>query len=271
MKINNSTLSDDVFVTVENLLPNRSFPTYHAHNVFEIYILKAGERNFYVGNKLYQTIMGDAALICPHIPHRSFGTTPYSGICIEFTAGYIKNQCSKHECSELLKCFTQPIISLEDSCLQQLWEKAELVIAGALDPKTYLLHVLHILNEYKEETNLLEKLSVESDTSPIATYLQEHYKEIKCLDELAVHFEISKSYLCRVFKQQTGLTIVEYLNRLKVEEAYKLLQETELPIHAISQLSGFDTVIHFNRIFKRIMGNTPREARKLALNQWTYI
>ena len=120
-------------------------------------------------------------------------------------------------------------------------------------------------------TDLESKRSFDSDTSPIGAYLQEHYKEIESLEELAKHFEFSKSYLCRIFKQQTGLTIVEYINRLKVQEAYKLLQETDLPIHEISAGCGFETVIYFNRVFKKIMGNTPRNARKIAKEQWTYL
>lgn len=116
-----------------------------------------------------------------------------------------------------------------------------------------------------------ERTSAESDASPISNYLQEHYKEIHSLEELTTYFRVSKSYLCRIFRKQTGLTIVEYINRLKVEEAYKLLQETELSIHEVSMRCGFDTVIYFNRVFRRIMGVTPKDARKIARDQWTYI
>lgn len=47
MKVNQSTLADDIFISVETLLPTCSFPTYHAHNVYEIYILNSGERNIF--------------------------------------------------------------------------------------------------------------------------------------------------------------------------------------------------------------------------------
>ena len=85
MKVNQSTLADDIFISVETLLPTCSFPTYHAHNVYEIYILNSGERNIFIGSKLYHTSPGVVAMIRPHIPHRSFGNTPYSGICVEFS------------------------------------------------------------------------------------------------------------------------------------------------------------------------------------------
>lgn len=128
-----------------------------------------------------------------------------------------------------------------------------------------------ILEEFQSATDMARKTSAESDASPISNYLQEHYKEIHSLEELTTYFRVSKSYLCRIFRKQTGLTIVEYINRLKVEEAYKLLQETELSIHEVSMRCGFDTVIYFNRVFRRIMGVTPKDARKIARDQWTYI
>ena len=46
MKVNQSTLADDIFISVETLLPTCSFPTYHAHNVYEIYILNSGNVTF---------------------------------------------------------------------------------------------------------------------------------------------------------------------------------------------------------------------------------
>lgn len=103
MKVNQSTLADDIFISVETLLPTCSFPTYHAHNVYEIYILNSGERNIFIGSKLYHTSPGVVAMIRPHIPHRSFGNTPYSGICVEFSKGYLDEQLSSRERTEVLR------------------------------------------------------------------------------------------------------------------------------------------------------------------------
>ena len=128
MKVNQSTLADDIFISVETLLPTCSFPTYHAHNVYEIYILNSGERNIFIGSKLYHTSPGVVAMIRPHIPHRSFGNTPYSGICVEFSKGYLDEQLSSRERTEVLQCFIQPVISLPEMYLKELWCNAEKVI-----------------------------------------------------------------------------------------------------------------------------------------------
>ena len=54
----------------------------------------------------------------------------------------------------------------------------------------------------------VEPVSYTHLASPISNYLQEHYKEIHSLEELTTYFRVSKSYLCRIFRKQTGLTIV---------------------------------------------------------------
>ena len=93
MKIMESTLADDAFISVENMIPAGSFPAYHSHNVLEIYILNSGSRQIFIGTTLYSTAPGDAALIMPHIPHRSFGKVSYSGICIEISQRFWQKPC----------------------------------------------------------------------------------------------------------------------------------------------------------------------------------
>lgn len=271
MKTMNYTLSDDIFITVENTARAGSFPAYHSHNAYEIYILTDGARNMYIGNNLYAVESGDAAMLKPDIPHRSYGTTPYCGICIEFSEKYLSDNLTFQQQRCILSCFENNIISLNSDSVQLLRQKAEDTISGVFAKKDYLLMLSEILTANIPDTNIESKRSFESDLSPIGVYIQENYTSIKSLDELCGHFGVSKSYLCRIFKKQTGITIIEYINRLKVQYAYKLLQETDLPVKEISLLSGFDTVIYFNRVFKKVMGDTPKNAQRIAKNNWTYI
>lgn len=60
------------------------------------------------------------------------------------------------------------------------------------------------------------------------------------------------------------------MNRLRVQHAVKLLQETELSVNEIAAASGFDSVIYFNRVFKRVRGVTPKEERKKSRENWSF-
>ncbi|MBQ9766341.1 MAG: helix-turn-helix domain-containing protein [Lachnospiraceae bacterium] len=283
MKVMNSVLSDDIYISLEETVEAGSFPVYHSHNVYEIYILAEGKRSMFIGNKLYDISVGDAAMIKPQIPHRSFGKIAYKGICIEFTERYIASKWDKLWQDRIKNCFNDNVIMLDAEQLKDMWQKAELVVKKELDKKLYFEELIYVLDKQRIEQKCRQELQyctsmstlngnqVESDASPIGTYIQDNYMVINSLDEISAHFEISKSYLCRLFKKQTGITIIEYINRLKVQYAYKLLQETDMAINEISHAVGFETVIYFNRIFKKVMGATPGEARRKARENWTYI
>jgi len=68
--------------------------------------------------------------------------------------------------------------------------------------------------------------------------------------------------LCRVYKENVGMTIFEYLNKIKIEFACNLLMDADLKISEVCWDSGFNNFSHFNKQFKRITGMTPSEYRK---------
>jgi AraC-like DNA-binding protein len=81
------------------------------------------------------------------------------------------------------------------------------------------------------------------------------------LAEVAAEANLTKEAFCRFFKLRTRKTFTDYLLHLRINEAQKLLQETELSISEIAYRVGFENLSYFNRSFKRIAGNTPRECR----------
>jgi len=92
-------------------------------------------------------------------------------------------------------------------------------------------------------------------------YLATHYSETVSLDQLAGKYGMSASHLSRIFSQTCGLTLFEYLNRLRIEKACHLLKHSELPVIDISATVGYNNLSFFNRYFRRITGMTPREYR----------
>lgn len=92
----------------------------------------------------------------------------------------------------------------------------------------------------------------------ILTYLSSHYTqpELVTLGALSRHFGLSTSYLCRLFKQQTNLTLTHYISELRCSKAASLLQDG-IPLQEVAQSTGFQDYNYFSRIFKKIMGNPP--------------
>ena len=100
----------------------------------------------------------------------------------------------------------------------------------------------------------------------IHEYLMNHYQEEIELDTLAELVNMAKGSLCRFFKDNMGITIFAYLNKIKIEYACKLLMNEDLSIFDVSIDSGFNNLSFFNKQFKKSTGLTPTLYRKQFIN-----
>lgn len=98
----------------------------------------------------------------------------------------------------------------------------------------------------------------------IKDYLDDHFAEKITLDALAERFYINKFYLTRVFREQFGQTVTNYLVQLRITQAKRLLRFSDKNIEAIAQECGMNDANYFSRVFKKIEGITPGEYRR----QW---
>lgn len=93
-------------------------------------------------------------------------------------------------------------------------------------------------------------------------YIRTYYKERITLQDLADHVHLHPNYLCALFKSRTGRTPFEYVDRVRVRHAYRLLQSTHLPVTEIAETCGFQSISFFSRKFKSILGCSPSQYRK---------
>lgn len=98
----------------------------------------------------------------------------------------------------------------------------------------------------------------------IKDYLDSHYREKITLDALAERFYINKFYLTRVFKEQFGQSVTNYLVQLRITQAKRMLRFTDNSIESIAQECGLSDANYFSRLFKKVEGVPPGEYRK----QW---
>lgn len=96
-------------------------------------------------------------------------------------------------------------------------------------------------------------------------YISVNYKERITLEDTARMVYLSPAYLSRIFKQETGVTFNEYLNRVRVNKAKELLRRRELRMTDISLAVGYEDQSYFTKVFKRVAGMLPREYREKIL------
>ncbi len=93
-------------------------------------------------------------------------------------------------------------------------------------------------------------------------YVQAHVDEPITLAQVVDHVRVSRFYFCKLFKKATGMTLTEYVSRLRVERAKTLLVDPSLRISEVVYAAGFGSIPNFNSVFKRHVGMAPSEYRQ---------
>ena len=92
-------------------------------------------------------------------------------------------------------------------------------------------------------------------------YIHDHQTEDLRLSQVAKAVNTSSFYFCKMFKKVTGINFTDYLARVRIEKSKNLLLNPNLRISEIAYEVGFQSLTHFNRVFKRLLGQSPTEYR----------
>jgi YesN/AraC family two-component response regulator len=93
-------------------------------------------------------------------------------------------------------------------------------------------------------------------------YIAEHQGEELSLGEVAKAVNTSTFYFCKLFKKATGLNFTDYVSRVRVEKAKNLLLNPNARVSEVAYEVGFQSLTHFNRVFRKIVGESPTEYRR---------
>ena len=108
----------------------------------------------------------------------------------------------------------------------------------------------------------LEHVSGNSQCAAVRHYIDLHFKEPLTLDQLSEEAHINKYYLSHIFKQEYGISPINYMISRRLEESKYLLAETDLSMSQIAQLMGFSSLSYFSQVFRNTQGVSPKEYRQ---------
>lgn len=275
--------SQKEFVRYQEDRGNHFYDKLHQHPQWQLTIIEAGKGQFLSGDYVGRFQSGDIFLVGENIPHvfrsdpeyfegkaelTSFGKT----IFFDFQA--LGKALEEIEDFQELKKFQDQ----QGCCFRVLGESREKVIriferfsqSSGLDRLQMAFQVLALVQNESAELQVLNLNPINLSFSErdgnrmdqvIQFLLQERNRPIS-LQEGADKANLSKEAFCRFFKLRTRKTFTQYLQQLRINEAQKLLVETELSISTIAFRVGFENLSYFNRAFKGIVGITPRDLRK---------
>ncbi|TMV51924.1 helix-turn-helix domain-containing protein [Paenibacillus mesophilus] len=97
---------------------------------------------------------------------------------------------------------------------------------------------------------------------PALHYVHVHFADKLSLESVATRFLTNSTYLSRLFRENTGLSFLEYLHRLRINSAATMLIHTDKSVADITFETGFESIRTFSRVFRDMKGKSPREFRK---------
>ena len=145
--------------------------------------------------------------------------------------------------------------------------------AGTYTIISYVIENLDGITDINEVLRLLYQLTIQSYTGlaeklsdskgklidRITNYIKTNYKNQISLQLVADEFDISLTYLSQYFKKSTGMNFIDFVRDIRIEKAKEMLHHKKISINEVAELTGFETVNTFIRVFKKLNGITPGE------------
>lgn len=146
-----------------------------------------------------------------------------------------------------------------------LWKDGIHLTAMAMEEQEFLTEQIRkvtFMEELEELIGSYRKREQDMVVYEIKHYIGEHYQEEITVDMLAKAVYLTPSYLCTIFKKNTGTTLVHYLTQYRIEQAMELLKNGKLKTAEIAKRVGYHNISYFNLVFKARTGKTPGQYRK---------
>lgn len=232
-------------------------PQMHSHYYYELYYLEAGSREYFVEDTIFSVEAGDFILIAPGKLHRTGGEYGMR-VLVCFSLDFILRTFTRSAAQRLLACFDN--LKLTPSKHHQDVFVALLQrIENAADETEFALQLGALL----QELNRCEKAEVSGESaSAIVAYINANFASIQSISQIAERFYISKYHLCRVFKAAMKVTVIDYLNQVRIQNACRYLRSSDKDISEIALLCGFNDAAYFSNVFKKQTGRSPRSYRR---------
>lgn len=251
---------------------------WHYHPEYELTYIVKGSGYRIVGNSYEQYSDGDLVLLGSNLPHtwtsKPDNTFASEAIVIQFSSEFITPFLVLHESNQI-----KQLLEYSDRGLRIAVD--EMLVSNIMElPKIQgmdrVLKLIWILEEITKRQcdyiapntfhNVVSKKN-EFRINKACTFLQNNFNQKISLKQVADLIYLTESNFCKFFKKATGKTYSDYLNELRINEACRMLVQTEQTINEISYACGFETLSYFNRVFLFKKAITPSTFRKQNITE----
>ena len=255
---------------IEKLVSKVPLHNMHHHRSFELYFMVKGQREYFIADRFFMIHEGDLVLIPKNVFHRTAGEGGLRFL-VHFSESFLEKWMTPAALHPLLE--ELPTVfrgedlqrrRLNDLLTRMLAEynRGETdqftidnrLLAGCLYQILFTMH--YDSNAYVPGDHTDERIT------RIVHYINEHYDSIIDVEAIAREFYISKYHLCRFFKKNLGISLITYLNTIKIRNACRMIKEGCANLTEVAMACGFNSSSYFCKVFKKEIGISPSDYRK---------
>ena len=251
----------------------KEYPGYimmHRHEeLAEVTLIVHGRGKYAVNNHIYDVKVGDVILSGCGIVHDAFmKDREHYGTLTVSIEGLHMQDC---EPGQFLERDQVPVFHLPaqyPELLRTMQEIRELFntedAASEEVCREKLQFLLELITGMKNDSSRPVR-KMDSLCLEIEEYINNHYSEDLSLESIAEKFYISTFHLSHLFKKETGYNFKQYLMRMRIGEAQRILLHTDKRVADIAEMVGYEDASYFSRAFMKETGMTPREYRRYVM------
>lgn len=254
--------------------PNELAFPLHWHDRFELLLIKQGSLEYYCSTEHVIFKEGDVAIISPKSLHSAFaGADGVVYDVIMFNLDHFINGTIAS------KNFLTPLndgnlIFETKTTNSEIVNQLQAIINADLHRNSYqplmvLGCVYNLMGLLYEHCVAIENTTtnIEEKFGKVINYINKHFAEDISSSFLSSKFGYEEAYFCRKFKKNTGITVMKYIQVLRLEESKKLITKSDFSIKDIALTCGFSDVAYFTNCFKKLYQMTPTQMREQKIQK----
>ncbi len=237
----------------------------HTHPFIHLLCVYEGTADFIAGGDSFPLHTGEMILISKDVQH-SYSNSSQDEVLYYGEVKFVPDPTTLN----LLKgC---PYLRLEQPLAFQLFSRIieEYAPEGHQSDtavEAFLAALLQLFTEPLREPLQRDQHALDiSGFSPLSVriteYLEAHFTENVQLEDIGQELGYNSDYLCRAFHKDTGITVLDALNRIRIRRAAKLLAYSDQSVAEVALLCGFGSSTQFGRVFQKYIGLTPSQCRR---------
>jgi AraC-like DNA-binding protein len=243
----------------------QAFPN-HFHEHYVIGFIEHGRRNLKVRGGCVLTAPGDLLLFNPGENHacEAHEGQPLDYRCINIEPGVMAKIAREIFGIDGQPMFAQPVV-FHCELTGELRELHTMILRqerGVRKEEQLYFLLEQLLRDYAEAGERVPTAELRAEVKAVCDYLNTHAQEQISLDTLGELAGLSKYHLLRAFTKETGITPYRYLETIRIDRAKTLLKQGVSPAEA-ALLAGFSDQSHMSNAFKRFIGLTPGQYRRV--------